>query len=165
MTVFWEAKEPEKIAHRLIRRSHPHLVDAEIRYVFRDEHQTTKGRAVFAKTRLLSGLNAWLASISPPPDEEPARFFVMEIAADIWEQRLNADGRAALIDHELTHCQVTDDYPPKFTLAGHDLEEFVAIVERHGLWRPEVEALVKAGIAGQLSLDIPVDTPSSEVDE
>ena len=27
----------------------------------------------------------------------------------------------------------------------HDLEEFTGVVQRHGLWRPEVEFFIKAG--------------------
>lgn len=55
---------------------------------------------------------------------------------------------AALIEHELYHCaQAVDDFgnpafnrdtgEPKYTLKGHDVEEFVGVVRRYGIGNPE----------------------------
>ena len=153
MTIYTTASPAETIGTQLIRRHHPRLDETEVRFVFRDEHQTSKGKAVLARTRLISGLNAWLAGGMPDDGDEPERFFLIEIAADLWAE-LDADGREALIDHELCHCGIEQlDSGPRLYVTAHDLEEFVAIVARHGTWRPEVEALVKAGIQGRLPLD------------
>ena len=40
-----------------------------------------------------------------------------------------------------------------WTIVGHDLEEFAAVVARHGLWRREVEAFCQAA-APQLALEL-----------
>lgn len=149
MTVFRPAPEVEAIALRLIGAHHQHLDGVDIRFVFRDEHQTKGDRVVWATTRLVGGLNAWLAGEQSEEGDEPERFFVMDVAADVWSV-LDKAGREALVDHELCHCKTTID---GLRLTGHDLEEFTAVVVRHGLWRPEVEALVRAGQGHQLTLE------------
>jgi hypothetical protein len=160
VTIYRDAPEVATIATHLIAAHHTDLADVEIRYVFRAEHQTTGGKAVMGRARLVSGLNAWLIAsvnpeaIMPADDEEPDRFFVIEIAEDIWRV-LTADDRQALVDHELCHCileaNADGDLKPK--LRGHDLEEFISVVGRHGVWRPEIEALLKAAEhGGQLTL-------------
>jgi hypothetical protein len=167
MTVYRQAAEVATIGRRLVAQHHTDLVDAEIRYVFRDEHQTTGGKAVMGKARLVSGLNAWLAAsvdpeaVMPADDEEPDRFFVIEIAEDIWRV-LTADDREALVDHELCHCilEANAEGDPKPKLRAHDLEEFVAVVGRHGIWRPEIEALLRAAErGGQLLLNVEASEP------
>ncbi len=159
MTIYTSAPEVEVVAKKLIRRWHKHLVDQtmdhtgiEVRCIFRDEHQTRADKAVLATTRLLGGLQAWLAATVKPTDAEAPRLFLIEVARDVWDV-LEPSARDALIDHELCHCVMDDHSPPRPHLLGHDVEEFEAVVRRHGVWRPEVEALVKAGLdGGQLRL-------------
>jgi hypothetical protein len=156
MTVWTRAPEVEQIAKKVIPNCHKHLVGAGIVYLWRAVHQTTKGKAVWAKTRLISGLNAYLCATEEPGDGEEAEpFFVIEFAYDVWVV-LDTAQRLALVDHELCHCLVDED--GVLSTAPHDLEEFVGIVERHGMWRAEVQALVNAGNQGQLNLldDAPV---------
>jgi Putative phage metallopeptidase len=95
----------------------------------------------------------------PDDGEEPARFFLIELPLDVWNA-LPADSREALLDHELCHCLVDEDpqtgaLKPK--LAGHDLEEFVAVVRRHGLWKPDVEAMAKAALGTQMGTQLTLD--------
>ncbi|SDU42295.1 putative metallopeptidase [Jiangella alkaliphila] len=74
-----------------------------------------------------------------------------------WEL-LNEKQRVALVDHELCHFEVIEDDEVdggrRLATRGHDLEEFTAVVERHGLWRPEVEAFAGAAIGAQLELSL-----------
>jgi Putative phage metallopeptidase len=150
VTVYRPHPEGEAIARRLIPQDHPHLDGVEMRFILRDEHQVRNGKTVYASTRLIGGREAWLAAGMPDDGEEVDRFFVLEFAEDVW--RLLEEGqRTALVDHELCHCGLKLD--GTLTLLGHDLEEFVAVVGRHGMWRPEVENLVRAAQAQQLSLE------------
>lgn len=83
-------------------------------------------------------------SVEPECAVEPASFFVIEIASDMWgtdDELGNRFGlsdaqRVALVDHELCHCTVNEDGVP--TLLHHDVEEFGQVVERHGLWKPDL---------------------------
>lgn len=64
----------------------------------------------------------------------------------------------ALVEHELYHCaQEHDDFgapkfrrdgTPAFTMRGHDVEEFVGVVQRYGAQASGVAALVEAAMRG-----------------
>jgi hypothetical protein len=158
---YTRAPEVEKIANRIIPKHHPHLIAVhKIDYVFRSEAAQTGGKIVAGKTRKIGGLNAFLtlgaaAEEGRPDGDTPAvePFFVVEIAADIWGI-LTPSQREALVDHELCHCTTGINEQGEVVLKtrAHDVEEFKAIVERHGLWQPELEDLVKAATGTQLSL-------------
>lgn len=143
MTTYRHAPEVEAIANKLIGKHHRDLRDVKgsIRYVFRDEATTTKGKVVLGKARTVSGLNAWLAE---PVDGDAPAFYVMEIAEDEWDL-MDDKKRRALVDHELCHFapEVNDEGVRQLKLRAHDLEEFVGVVARHGMWRPEIEHVVK----------------------
>jgi hypothetical protein len=150
MTVYLPHPQAEAIAGRLIPKDHPHLDGVEMRFITRDEAQTRQGKTVYASTRLIGGREAWLAAGMPNDNEYPERFFVLEFAADVWSV-LDEPQRVALVDHELCHCGIKLN--GTLTLLGHDLEEFVAVVGRHGMWRTEVENLVRAARDRQLQLE------------
>lgn len=154
MTTTYEyAPGVEHIAQRLIPKHHPELIESgvHIAYVWRDKAASKGGKAVFGKARKVTGLNAYLAR----PDFGGEDFFVIEIAEDTW-QILDKAQQEALVDHELSHCAAIWDEEKdqwKYMIRPHDCEEFVAIVRRHGLWKPDVEHLVSAAIQGsQLGL-------------
>lgn len=63
----------------------------------------------------------------------------------------------ALVEHELYHCgQAKDEFGapkfiaetgmPVFCMRGHDVEEFVGVVERYGALSPSVAALAAAAV-------------------
>lgn len=70
-----------------------------------------------------------------------------------------AQQRAALIDHELCHCRpATDKHNEQKTDAQgklqwrcrkHDVEEFREVVERHGLWKADLETLYQAMVSSR----------------
>lgn len=147
MTVEYRpAPAAQKIGFRLITQHHSHLVDVRVEYVFRSTAAKDKGKVVLGKARKMGGLNAWLATDADERAVEPEEFFVIELAEDEWAG-LSDKARVALVDHELSHCVVSfnDDGDPKLGIAPHDLEEFVEVVRRHGLWRQDVADLVKVG--------------------
>lgn len=148
----------ERIAAKLIKEHHENLNrhDVSIFAVFRDPVAKSKGRVVLGKARKISGLAAALFGLAHQDDlgEDPTDFFVVEVGHKTWEE-LTPKQRLALVDHELCHLDVEvplDDYEHrKLITRGHDLEEFRAVVERHGLWRPDVAAFAQAA---QLALPI-----------
>jgi hypothetical protein len=152
---FWKASDVRDIAESLIPDFHPHLAEKTILYVFRSEASEKKGRVVLGTARKVSGLNAYLAfrdmlesqdlsqRLLPALTGEarqsaPAApsFYVIEIAHDTW-LRLEGPQRIALVDHELAH--IGDD-----GMVGHDVEEFREVIERHGLWKPDLKEFAKA---------------------
>jgi hypothetical protein len=151
MTTYTDAPAVETIARRLISAHHGHLAGVEIRYFFRDTAATSKGKKVLGKARLITGLNALLAEANASSTDEADPFFVVEVAEDVWST-LDGDQREALVDHELCHCTLkeTDDGGVKLALRAHDLEEFRGVVERHGLWRTDVEDFAKSLTQQQL---------------
>lgn len=134
MPEYSDAPEVRAIAKDIIASHHRHLLNATIRYVFRDEAAKKGSKVILGTARKIGGLNAFLAS-SHLDMNEAEDFFVIEIAADEW-QHLDHKQRAALVDHELMHCDVDED--GKLKMVPHDLEEFTSIVRRHGLWKEDV---------------------------
>jgi predicted metallopeptidase len=145
---YWQADDVEEVAAKLIAEHHTDLRDIDIKYVFRDTASKSRGNIVLGKARKVSGLNAALvALVGRKKAAEGAEFFVVEIAHDMWTT-LTKEQRIALVDHELCHFEV--EYPEDaekertIHIGGHDVEEFTAVIERHGAWRPPIEELVRA---------------------
>lgn len=134
---FQIAYEVEQVARWLISDYHPHLRGARIEYVFLAETPKSKGKLVWGRAKKVSGVNAWLATAADERDSEPTPFFVIEISKPIWDE-LDGRRKAALVDHELSHL-AWDDETDQITIASHNLEEFVGVIQRHGLWRDDVE--------------------------
>lgn len=68
--------------------------------------------------------------------------FIIVLNWSAW-QKLDDAKRRALLDHELTHCEMAfdDDGQPVTSIRKHDVEDFTAIVERHGSWTGGMEEL------------------------
>lgn len=155
-TKFKPAPEVEEIAKDLITKYHQHLTDFNVRieYVFTDKTPKKNGKEVWAYVRKVSNLNAFLASDDNHDEEE---FFVMVVSEPVWEI-LPPIKRVPLVDHELCHLWAEADQededdadaipenPVKLSLNPHDVEEHIAIVRRHGLWREDVEELVNTAL-------------------
>lgn len=161
-TRYRQAPEVQEIAEGLIEEFHPHLLGQRFEYLFRSAAAKSKGRVVLGSARVVSGLNAFLArsnqllvladsgkvvsagGMDLERAVEPASFFVIEIAADMWGTDDELGNRlglsdaqcVALVDHEFCHCQVNAAGVP--VLVHHDVEEFGQVVERHGLWKPDL---------------------------
>lgn len=149
-TYYKHAQEVEDIALDLIPKYHGHLQDfnVHIEYVFVSKAPKRNGKEIWGTCRRVSGFNAYM---SHSQGDEP--FFVIVISEPVWDV-LPQDKREALVDHELCHAwseadQSEDDDeadPVKLSLRPHDLEEFSAIVRRHGLWREDIEDFVEAAL-------------------
>ena len=142
-TKFTRLSSVTDLGKEVIREWHPHLIDVKVDFVLRDTVPMMGGKGgkeIWGRAKKITGLNAFLND----PDDD-GEFFLIEISGPVWE-RLSHDERKALLDHELCHCviAVDEDDPEaevKLKLKTHDLEEFREIVTRHGLWRPDIEAM------------------------
>lgn len=142
MTEYRPASAVARIAATLIPKHHPELEGVRIEYVFRDKTAISKGKEVWGKARKITGLSAYLAAKPSSDVVFTEDLFVIEIAEPVWGD-LKEPQRIALVDHELSHCTIDvdeDDGTVKLQMVPHDLEEFRHVVERHGLWRQELEA-------------------------
>jgi Putative phage metallopeptidase len=144
MATFTPAHEAALLAEDIIRADHPHLLHHAVRvgFVFRDDVPKSKGKAVWGTCRKITNLPAYLAAPEEAQqDGEAEPFFVIELSKPIWDE-LTREQREALIDHELSHAWAEEDERTgavKLSVLGHDVEEFAAVILRHGLWRPSLE--------------------------
>jgi len=148
------AQDARRIAADLIPAHHPHLEDAPLRYVLREPPAKKNNRARLGVARVVSGLGAYFAGITTALSGRPSvgPFGVVELAATHWNELLNDSQRRALVDHELCHFAYDGE---RLTIMGHDVEEFEAVIRRHGLWSTDLFDLVSAG-ADQLRLEEPL---------
>lgn len=166
----------EAIARTLIDEHHPHLLSKRILYIFRSRHAKSGRRIVMGRAKIISGLNAFLAMdeygsavkenvLGEEVGEAPDPFFLIEIAKDLW-MGMDPATRRALVDHELAHCGINGE---KICTMPHDVEDFTAIVRRHGLWTPDLAALVKAAGGAQsplpMSEEVAPKPPALKVEE
>lgn len=156
MTDYARAPEVAEIAADLIEGvpDHEDLEHAEIICVWRDKPKKSAGKLVLASARKVSGIAAFLVRSNAGETDTSANrpLFVIEVARSTWADLTPAQQRA-LVDHELCHLRVSwdDDDQVVLSMRGHDLEEFVAIVRRHGMWREDV-AVFSAEVAEQLAM-------------
>lgn len=105
---------------------HPHLESANIAVIMREKASKTHGKMI------LGSATTPPASLIEILDDE--YHFVIILAKDQWELATSKQ-QMAIIDHELCHCRWGEKGPE---LAGHDYEEFAAVIKRHGLWRRDM---------------------------
>lgn len=132
------------IAKELVALYHPILRNCNIGFVMRSEASTSGGKTVLAQTSKIPD------KVKPYLHTELDILIV--IAEDQWAN-LDTLQRTALIDHELCHITVSKS---GWTTRAHDIDEFVEIIQRHGLWNGDLfgarTTLSRASEAGQLSL-------------
>jgi len=130
VTATWEEADERLIAlaEGVIRRWHLHLLDARIGFLYRSESGASQGREVIGKAKKVSEELKVLLDLD----------FLVWISKPAW-LALSPEGREALLDHELSH--LAGDEEDGWSIRGHDVEEFVAVIERHGLWHPVLARL------------------------
>lgn len=137
-------KDMEAATKELIRNYHPHLAKAQIALAWNlSWNADVDGFLVLGKCKKGSDLDRELHGYD----------FVILLNQMAWGA-LTAPQRVALIDHELCHAEISKDQHghPKIDERGrivyrtrkHDLEEFKAIYERHGMYKENLADFVKA---------------------
>jgi hypothetical protein len=144
------ALEPAEIAKDLIARYHQHLVDARILYLFTTQERKKCDRVRLASAKKFSAMERYLSSLhlegEASASVDAGADFLILFDVNQWSI-MHDDQHVALTDHELCHCAkvevVTrhDDIELVWGIRGHDVEEFHAVLERHGFWRPEIQTL------------------------
>lgn len=131
----------------LVREWHMDLVEAAIGLAWRiGWKRNTDGLLPAGKA----------VKASDPQRELHSYDFVILLNREIWES-IEKGQRMALLDHELCHCApaLTADGEQKRDERGrplwrirkhHDLEEFQAVVERHGCYTADIEAFARAAL-------------------
>ncbi|MGV3617947.1 MAG: putative metallopeptidase [Fimbriimonas sp.] len=158
--VFTDAPEVLEIARGIAAEHHPHVLRHRLVCIFRSKAQRRLRREIWATATVIRGREAFLSTPkeeldrirSEMGDEWPLDYFLVTVALDVWET-LEPSQRKALVDHELKHFVESDDDPPMPSLQGHDLEEFVDIVDRHGLWEPSMRPFA-AAIDGAIQREV-----------
>lgn len=130
--------------------AHGHLVDQRVEFIFLAESAKSKGAEQWGRAKVMSGLNAWLASKEQPESAlKPTSFFVIEISETVWNI-LNDRQRRALVDHLLSQCRTNEgEDSTGLRIAYPDVVEFSGVIERHGLYRDELEKFVNIALEGR----------------
>jgi len=137
--------ETEPLVDELVKKHHRHLERAKIVILGKPKAGKAHGKVRVATARKApAGLNALVK------DEIGEVHYIIEIGLDAWD-KLTPKGRRIVLDHELCHFAGQDE-AGRWGMLGHDVEEFTAILERHGAYRPELEIFVRA--AKQLELPL-----------
>lgn len=141
------------VVEDIVHRWHPGLARARIVSLMRPDCPTSRGK------------EQWAAMRKATPAEramlDGAADYVLIVALDVWT-KLPAPQRLALIDHELCHAGGQNLDTGEWTMEPHDLEEFVAVIDRHGAWRSDVEQFLRAAqrvALPQMTLD-EIERPS-----
>lgn len=138
----WEEADQtvHKVASRVIKKWHPNLDIECLGFLFRDTSTTSQGLEVHGKASKVSEKDKVFLDFD----------FIVWFAKDHWVT-LTPDQKAALMDHELSHCVYDEPGDPTSAkIKGHDFEGFSSVLERHGLWHHTLETMGK--IAQQLEL-------------
>lgn len=139
---------------------HSHLELASIGFVWTDAAMERKQRRIVGAAEMPSPRGHPVTKLRArwaleQIDQHDADFLIT--LDSLWCEEASWAELLSLIEHELYHCgQATDEfgYPrfrqsdgkPVYTIRGHDVEEFVGVVERYGAGASsqEVERLVEA---------------------
>ena len=118
---YFEAEAVKEIAGPLIAEHHAHLKDKPIFYLFNDG-KMKDWATMSRRNEKEQFISAWM--------------FVMEVNYKQWVVMTEKE-RIALVDHELCHAGIDPEMGEPFII-DHEVEEFSAIVRRHGFWRESV---------------------------
>ncbi len=136
------------LGRQLIEKYHWHLMEFPVRFCWRSRSRTRHKNTVLATAEIVRGRFANFvmteAEKAMKGQERGCAMFWIEVARDQWEYLDDAQ-RYALLDHELCHCIIeeNEDGDEVMAMVGHDLEEFRAIVQRHGLWLDDVKSFAE----------------------
>jgi hypothetical protein len=172
-------KGPKKVTYRLIDKAtetgkrlyalledlvdtfHGELSEARVALAWHVGWRSdTDGRKTLGKARKVGEL-----------DREMTGFDLIVILSEsfVLDPSVSEAQRRALIDHELCHFALRYDKNDEpeldakgrklYRLVKHDLEEFAAVAERHGVWKRDLETFDQALRRGK-QMTLPVEEPA-----
>jgi hypothetical protein len=131
------AEEAKPIAKQLIKEIHQRLKSIRMVYVFVLDPLKEKGKEVFGKVSVQSGLNAFLVNeLSDQPHED---FFLIQINWSIWEI-FDENQRLAGLDSLLTSCKTDEG---KMAVKPYDFMEHNDVLARRGAWNHDLKEMKK----------------------
>lgn len=152
--LYGAAESVEEIANRLLPTYHSELATARIQYIFVDKSSAKNGRPVLGKSRRISGALEFLLE----------KDFLIEVALDQWDPASERQ-REALVDHLLESCTGEEDEKNggamKWKMRSPDVNEFTAILHRHGAWNVELQGMVE--VAQRLNIEARVQEVEESV--
>lgn len=155
-----------ELMNDLIETVHEHLTNARMVLAWNlTWGEDVDGKVTLGKAKKASDLDRELA----PYD------FVIMVNQRFWGEANEAQ-RKALLDHELSHCEVSldDNGDPKrdekgrvvYRMRKHDIEEFSGVVLRNGIWKHDLEVFYSALKSGkQVSLLEPAEDEQAMVEK
>ena len=138
--------EPYRILREVRDKDHRDIRDAKIALAWRKNLKpNVDGHLMLGKCVKASDLQKELAAWD----------FVILLNREVWsDPEFTPEKKRALIDHELCHAApaMTPDFENKydakgrqlFRTRGHDIEEFFAVVQRHGCYKRDLERFAEA---------------------
>ena len=141
---FWRDTNLDHLAEEIRIKHHEHLHDAEISYLMTKKPMSRGGKVIAGKAKLSKGLLGFYSRAD----------FIIIIQAEAWDEA-DVPKRQALVDHELCHCtyEPEEDGSKTWALREHDVEEFTKIIDRHGLWKEDLQSFGQA-VGRQLELGL-----------
>lgn len=137
-------REVYGIIQQAVDQWHPHLEQAKILAAWNTGWKPDKdSKIVLGQCKKASDLSKELAEHD----------FIILLNKSYWIE-FSVAQRTALIDHELSHAAISKDdegatkYDDRgrvvYRTRAHDVEDFNAVVRRHGLWKSDLENFAKA---------------------
>jgi hypothetical protein len=162
-TVIRPAVDAQRLAAPLIRQHHEHLRTARILWLTTSAKRKKADKSVLATSSRMSVIQRYLSSAERQDASEGYDFLIL-ISAAQWRS-LNQAQQLALVDHQLARCgqkqtvnRRTGAVTQTWCTLSPDVEEFRAVIERHGLWLPAHKEFA-AVIPRQLELE-PAPSPN-----
>ena len=142
MASFKESGDVKKVAEELINAHRTDLIDCRLRYYVTDTISFKNSKMILGSTKKLSGL------LKQTLDAD----FVIIVPVSVWNN-FSPVKQKALLHHEISHivpCTKKEkngtEYQTcdkegnlKWSLIGHDLEEFSHIIKLYGNWHEDIE--------------------------
>jgi hypothetical protein len=148
-----KAPEVEKVANAVIREHHKdEFSSKEILYIFQEKKdeksgmsvaQMRKGKPILGDIKIVSGLNAFLASGDEETDfNGPMPLVVLVVSKHAWNL-LKPEQRKAWVDQQF--CRLDYDLESgKPSISEYDVKEMTLIAKRYGAWSDDLSAFFKA---------------------
>lgn len=138
--------EADPFVKDLVKAHHPHLAKARLVCLGKPKGPKAPRELVVVKV-VTKQANALLKAVDPLSRQFD---YALEVPLDVWT-RMDRTQRTQVLDHALCHCAGQDD-KGRWGLRVHDVEEFAAMLRRHGGYTAALREFIKE--ARQLSLEL-----------
>jgi hypothetical protein len=161
-----EGKPVYAMVERYVKEFHKHLYAPRIACAWAFSWKpNADGQVTLGKCKRSSDIDRELIEFD----------FVILLNRDFWfRKEVTDEMREALVDHELCHAAeaIDNDGMPKYDTRGrrvfrirkHDIEEFNAVVLRHGVWKRDLQFFAQALAAADKKPLFAPDQPKPQLE-